>query len=220
MPQLTNDAFRDEKNKGENRPVMLYEVYVPGSTIYLAEYDQDVVYPTTGGQTYLNSPIRHEGIATNRSGEIDAIKIHASNVSREMGALLLQNNGLKGVKVTLKLVFADLLDDADANLSWTYYIDASEITENEANFIATSKLDFYEVELPARRFMRDHCPWQYKKEGCWLKSGGVWVAPSGFTNEAAQCDKTRKGPAGCEFHNNQLRFGGFPAIPSTGIYVI
>jgi len=196
---------------------MLYEIEVDVSTtVYYAEYDQQVIF---GGIPYLPFPLSHELISTNAMGEVDAVKVRLSNVSREMGALLIQNNGLKGKKVTMKMVFSDHLDDASAYISDTFYIDASEITEQEASFLLTSKLDLYEVQIPGRIFERDHCQWQYKKEGCWRWSGSAWIAPSGFINESTQCDKTLGGPTGCRYHLNQLRFGGFPGIPSRGLFV-
>ncbi len=219
MPQEITSAFRDEKNKGSNRPIMLYEFYFPVVTLYYAGYDVDVPYPT-GGQVYTRFPIKHEGISTNLQGDIDAIKVTVSNISRLLGSLILSNDGLRGVKVVMKLVFADLLSDANANITDTFYIDASEITENTVTLILTSKLDLYQVELPGRLFMRDACPWEFKKEGCYLWTGGVWTAPVGFVHADVQCDKTRRGPEGCEYHSNAQRFGGFPAIPSKGIYIV
>ena len=221
MPQEVNNAFRDEKNKESNRPIMLYEFYFPAVTLYYAGYDVDVYYPT-GGQKYTKFSIKHEGIATNLQGDINAVKVVVSNISRILGSLILSNNGLRGVKVVMKLVFADLLSDANANIADTFYIDSSEITENTVTFILTSKLDLFQVELPGRLFMRDACSWEFKKEGCWLWAGGVWTAPTSpvFLHADVQCDKTRRGPEGCEYHSNQLRFGAFPAIPQKGIYVV
>jgi len=218
MPYPINQTFRDEKNKEENQPIMLYEIEVDESNVLkYAEYDIEVNY---GGNTYIPFPIKHEIISSNLAGEIDAVKVNVTNISREIGALLIQNNGLKGKKVIMKLVFADHLDDPDANISDTFYIDAYELNENAATFLLTSKLDILEVQIPGRIFVRDYCQWQYKKEGCWLWNGSAWEAPTGFTNEATQCDKTLKGSSGCEFHNNKLRFGGFPGIPSRSLFYV
>ena len=218
MPYPINATFRDEKNKKENAPIMLYEIEVtPSNILYLAEYDQDVIY---GGETYLKFPLTHEMVSMNIMGEIDAIKLKTSNVSREIGALLIANDGLRGKRVTLKLVFADQLSDASANITDTFYIDGSSINEGAAEFLLTSKLDIYDVELPGRMFERNYCQWTFKQEGCWLWSGSDWVAPSGFANGGVDCDKTRAGTVGCKYHVNGRRFGGFPAIPSRGFYVV
>ena len=223
MPYPIDQTFRDEKNKQENRPIMLYVVNVNGTpTLKFAEYDVDVEYPTGSGLNYLKAPISHEGISTNATGEIDAVKVKVSNVSREIWATVMAYNGLRGEKVTIRLVFADHLDDADAHRDWVYYIDAPSYDEEkeEAAFLLTSKMDLYEVQLPGRIFERNHCQWVYKKEGCWRWNGSTWEARMGFTNEATECDHTRNRPAGCKFHTNGLWFGGFPAIPARGIYVV
>lgn len=197
---------------------MLYEIETsPSNIIYIAEYDQDVVY---GGNTYLRFPITHEAISTNMLGEIDAIKVRAANVNREMGALLIAHEGLRGKKVTLKMVFADRLDDPNANIEDVFYIDGAFINQEVVEVILTTKLDLYDIQIPGRLFDRDHCQWTYKQEGCWIWSGGAWTAPGGFANEATDCDKTRAGGKGCKFHMNSLRFGGFPSIPSRGLYVV
>jgi len=221
MPQITDTNFVVEKNQQENVPIMLYEVTIDDThELDIAEWDVNVVYPTSGGKTYLPFPITHESIPMNISGEIDACKVTVGNANQIIGGYLLANDGLRGNKVVMKLVFADLLADADAHLDNEFYIDGVIISETQAVFTLTSKLDLMQVQIPLRSFIRDFCPWPYKQDGCWLLSGGVYSAPSGFANTAIQCDKTLKGARGCAFHNNMLRFGGWPTMPARRIYVI
>jgi phage-related protein len=40
-----------------------------------------------------------------------------------------------------------------------------------------------------------------------------YVQPSGFTGGGVNCDHTLDGASGCEWHNNEVRFGGFFSIP-------
>ena len=220
MPETINAAFRDEKNKLENTPIMLYEVMLNDASILrLAEWDQTIEYPTGSGYNYLAAPISHEGLGLNAMGEIDAVKVKLLNINREIGAIIISNDGLRGNKVTMKIVFYNLLSDAAANIPADFWIDFPEITENEAVFTLTSKLDLFQVMCPNRIMERDHCPWVYKKEGCWVLSGGSYVARSNFINETIECDHTRKGDTGCRFHHSAgaLPFGGFPGIPMRGI---
>ncbi len=118
------------------------------------------------------------------------------------------------------LVFADLLDDPSANISDVFYVDSSVPGEIDGEFILSTKVDVFDVECPLQIVQRDWCENEYKKEGCWLWSGSAWIAPSGFTNEATECDHTRTGIAGCKFHTNSLRFGAAPALPSRELYAI
>lgn len=222
MPETIVGNYITEKNKPSNSPIMLYEVTIPNpaSILYLCEWDTNIVYPTSGGNTYLPFPLTHEGIGTNALGEIDTVKVKLSAVDRIIISTLAANNGLIGSKVVMKLVFYDQLADASANIASTFYIDSVETTEQEAVFNLTSKLDLYQVQIPARMFERDHCQWFFKQEGCWLWSGGAWTAPVGFVNGGVECDHTMTGPVGCKYHVNSSRFGGFPAIPMRGLYVI
>jgi lambda family phage minor tail protein L len=224
MPETINATFTGEKNKLENRPITLYEIEVGGaSTLWLAEYDATVEYPSGSGTNYIPAPITHEGISINAMGEIDAVKMKVSNVNRQIWAVVMAHNGLRGEKVTMRLVFADHLDDAAAHKDAVYYVDAPDYDESkeEATFLLTSRLDLYEVKTPGRIMQRDECGWTYKKEGCWLYSGGTYAARANFANEAAECDQTRDGAAGCRFHHpsGPLPFGGFPGIPLRGVYL-
>lgn len=221
MPYDINGPFTTEKNKKENSPIWLYTLFVPeASNIYLAEYDTDLVYPTTGGHTYLKFPLKHEGIGKNILGETDAVKVFFSNVSREMAAVLLSKGGLVDYRVDITLVFANLLDDADANKSDTFWVDNSNISEGTSVFVLTTRLDLYQMKLPGRVMHRNRCGWTFKQEGCWVYSGGVLVAPAGFVHGDVSCDHTVSGANGCDYHVNTLRFGGAPGIPHKSFYII
>ncbi len=221
MPETVPQSFITEKNKASNSPIMLYEVTIPSpaSTLRLCEWDTIVHYPTSGGYDYTPFPLSHEGVGVNALGEIDSVRVKLSSVDRTIITTLIANNGLIGCKVVMKLVFADQLADASANISATYYIDSVESDENNAVFNLTSKLDLYEVKLPGRMFERDRCQWKFMDEGCWTWNGAIYVAPGGFLHADVDCDHTRKGLVGCSYHVNSSRFGGFPAIPMRRIYV-
>lgn len=227
MPEVINGNFTTDKNLSENTPIMLYEIQLnDGAWLYLCEWSTAVVYPTSGGQTYLPFPLGHEGVSTNAMGEIDAIKVHLSAVDRSIISVLETNNGLLGNQVNMKLVFADMLADPSANIEMTLYIDSVETTEMEAAFVLTTKLDLWEVKLPSRMMMRNSCPWKYMQDGCWINNGdGTYTPRAAFTNQAVSCDKTIDGPFGCQFHTNQnsdtsFRFGAFPGIPMVSVFMI
>ena len=221
-PELIPQSFITEKNKAANSPIMLYEVTIPSpaSTLRLCEWDTIIHYPTSGGYDYNPFPLSHEGIGCNSLGEIDSVKVKLSAVDRTIISTLAANNGLIGCKVAMKLIFLDQLADATANISSTFYIDSVETSEQEAVFNLTSKLDLYQVQIPGRMFERDHCQWLFKSEGCYLGDAGTYTPPSGFLHSDVECDHTRIGTVGCKYHVNTSRFGGFPAIPMRGLYVV
>jgi len=222
MPRDINDTFTTEKNRQENTPIWCYHIYVPEATdIYLTEWDTDIVYPTVGGHTYLKFPLKHEGISKNILGETDSVKVTMSNVDRSIGAILLSKGGLVDYKVDITLVFENLLDDADANITETFWIETSNISETVSVFILTTRLDLYQLKLPGRVQHRDCCGWTFKKEGCYLTtSPGVYAAPAGFLNAGVECDHTVNGSTGCVYHANSGRFGSYPGIPHRAFFIV
>lgn len=218
MPAEITDEFTEQKNLQENTPIMLYAITIPGVEVVRAtEWETDVVY---NGNTYLALPLKHEGISRNILGEIDAVKVTWSNINRQIGALLLNYNGLRGYQVDMILIFKDTLDDADANITETFWIDSSSITDTVATFTLTTRLDLYQAKIPCRMMNRDFCSWTFKQRGCYKTVAGAYVMPDGFLHTDVECDHTIDGARGCVYHNNKRRIGAFPGIPQKSIWVI
>lgn len=190
-----------EKNKSENAPIFLYEVvdYNGADSLFFAEHTADVTFD---GNTYVKTPIAHEYIGENVSGQIDVIKVSIANVSRLIGAYLLTNE-FRGKKIIVRIVFDGLLDDTDAVIEDTYYIDTYTVTEDAVEFTCSSKFDVLDLQLPARTALRNYCSWKFKSAQC------------GYDSTGTICNKTL---AQCRAYANQERFGGFPSIPSDRIY--
>lgn len=207
MPKEINANFQQEKNKSENQPIFLYEINFqlpennPLNWLYFAEHDTDILYQ---GKTYLKFPLTHEYISENAQGQIDSVRVRIANVSREIQYYLESYNALRGRKVIIKTVWQNLLNDPDAYIEDVYYIDSVISNENNAEFSLTSKFDVLQVELPTRRFSRNHCAWIFKSQEC------------GYTGLATECNKTLQR---CRELQNQIRYGAFPSIPSRPVYV-
>ncbi|NCC60059.1 MAG: DUF2163 domain-containing protein [Verrucomicrobiae bacterium] len=202
MIELT-DAFILEKNKLENKPIYLYEVEDfdgLGNSLLFAAYDQDISF---NGKTYIRFPISHDGAGENTSGEIDAIVVKVANVSQFIQAKLEAYN-LRGKKVIITMVFANLLSESLNKLEQIYYIDSYSSGMDVAEFSCTSKFDLMKLELPARKYWRNFCAWKFKSAEC------------AYSGDQTTCNKTFQR---CKALSNQVRFGGFPSIPSRHIYV-
>lgn len=198
-----SSSFIAEKNKLQNRPIFLYTIYDyngVGGNLYFASYDADVVFD---GVTYLKFPITHDQISENTTAEIDQVKIRVSNVSREIQQYL-ESYDLRGKKVSIKQVFANLLADTTCYLEDIYYLDSYSADASAAEFVCTSKFDVMQLQLPARKFWRNYCQWKFKGTECAYAGGET------------SCNKTF---ARCEELNNKARFGGFPSIPSHRIFI-
>ena len=200
MRTLDSD-FVLEKNKQENKPIFLYTIYdYDGSTdLFLTNYNENVTFDS---QEYTAFPIIHEFTSENTQGQVDSVRLTLGNVSRLMQAHL-EANDFRGVKVEIKQVFADVLEDADAYIKHVYYVDSYTADQLSVEFILTSKFDVLEVELPARKFSRNTCSWKFKSTEC------------GYAGAETECNKTL---ARCRVLENSSRFGAFPSVPSRQIY--
>ena len=198
-----NATFKQEKNKEGNKPIFLYTVYDyngAGSNLYFAEYDTDIVFD---GITYQRFPITHEPIGENTQGEINTLRVIISNISRLIQAYLEQYD-FRGKKVSIKLVWANQLADTDAYIEDAGYIDSYTADQENVSFLISSKFDVLGVELPLRRYSRNYCSWEFKSTEC------------GYSGSETSCDKTLQR---CKALGNQVRYGGFPAVPTRRIYV-
>lgn len=201
---LTIDStFKSEKNKSENQPIFLYTLheYDGSNNLALAEYESNVTYDSI---VYTAFNIRHDQVADNSSSQIDTLKVTVANVNRVFQAYL-ETYDLRGKKVTITLVWANQLADTDAHVDFVYYIDSYTATEETVEFNLTSRLDILDAKLPYGKFSRNFCRWKFKSTEC------------GYAGAQTTCDKTK---ATCrDTMSNVLRFGGFPSVPTTRIYV-
>ncbi len=194
--RTVTSTFTAEKNKPSNQPIKLYtlENYDGlGTNLRFAAYDTDITY---GGLLYTRNAIKYDIITENNQGAIDTVRVSVANVSRMIQSYLEQYD-LRGRKVTIKTVWANQLADATAFIEDTFYIDSYVANEQAAVFILTSKFDVLSIELPLRRFSRNHCGWRFKGTEC------------GYVGPETSCNKTTQR---CKELANYKRFGGFPSI--------
>ena len=203
MPRNVDPTFKQEKSKQENRPVFLYTIenYDGSSDLHFAGYDEDIIYNSV---TYTRFPITHEFVGENNQGQIDQVKVRLSNVSRLIQGYL-EEYDFRGKKVIIRMVWRDQLSDPDAYMDDVFYIDSYTADQNNVEFTLTSKFDVLGVDLPARRYSRNHCTWKFKSAQC------------GYSGGETECNKTQQR---CKELENYQRFGAFPSVPSRRIYIM
>lgn len=197
-----DSTFKSEKNKPSNQPIYLYSIedYNGSVDLNLAEWDTDITYD---GVTYTKFPIKHDEIGENSQGEIDNFRVTVSNVNRIIQAYL-EGYDLRGKKVTITLVWANQLNDTDANIKFIYYIDNYTATQDTVEFVLSSKYDIIDLTLPNGIYNRNYCRWKFKSTEC------------GYTGAQTTCDKRK---ATCKTTmSNIARFGGFPSVPTGRLY--
>lgn len=203
MPRDIDPTFKQEKAKQENRPIYLYiiENYDGSNDLYLASYDEDVVYDSV---TYIRFPIMHEFTGENNQGRIDQVKVRLANVSRLI-QLYLEQYDFRGKKVIIRTVWANQLADPDAHIDDIFYIDNYTADQTNVEFTLTGKFDVLGMDLPARRYARNYCSWKFKSSEC------------GYVGAETECNKTQQR---CKQLNNYQRFGAFPSVPTRRIYIM
>ena len=193
-------SFIEEKHAASNQPIYLYTIYdYDGSTdLNFAAYDSDVVFD---GVTYTKFPVTHEFIGQNTRGEIDTVEVRVGNASRFIQAYL-ETYSFRGLKVRIRLVWANKLLETDAYLDDIFYIDSYLADASDVVFSLSSRFDVLSIELPGRRYFRNHCQWVFKSTEC------------GYIGAESVCNKTK---VRCKVLDNFLRFGGFPSIPQRAV---
>lgn len=191
-------TFTTEKNSlTPSQVIHLYEIeYSSGGNLYwkyFTNYDSDIVFPASGGQTYQKCPVSHSALSSNRDGQVDQVTISVANVDRVIGSYMEECGGFRGRKINVKTVFADLLDDEDAYIQEKCLIDSGSVGEDTCQLMCTSRMDVMNVVIPRNRFL-NMCRWQFKSTECGY-SGGELLCNKTFTR--------------CRELDNQERYGGF-----------
>lgn len=201
-----NVVFQTEITKKENKPILLYTIEdYDGSSnnLNFAQYDADVVFD---GVTYSKFPVKHNSVSENIKGVVDTLSITLGNANRVIQAYLEAYNGLKRKKVLIKTVFANQLSSSDAYIEDVFYISSVESNSTSVTFNLTSRLDIMDATIPRSIYYRDHCRWlRFKGTEC------------GYAGAETTCNRTK---AQCKAYGNYLRFGGFPSIPQSKIYIM
>lgn len=212
MPLNTNDAFKEKSRAAAKQPIFLYTIYDyigTSENLRFAAYDVDVIFD---GETYLKFPITHDRITENTKGEVDSTTVQLSNVLRLI-EYYLQNYDLRGKKVSIKLVYADALDDPDCFIEFSNYIDSYVSNVRDVIFTLMSKFDILNLSLPSVLWLRDFCQWEFACPAVRALGRGLECA---YAGAETSCNRTWQR---CKELGNSRRFLGARGIPGRRGYV-
>lgn len=164
-------------------------------TLRIVNYDTDL---TIDGELFTK--IGFDLNLKDDAGELQNIQLTIQDQAGLIRPYLQTYRGAVGSSATMMVVTVDPDDN-------TTLVDFSEIFE----IISVSAPDYaITIELgaenpltrafPARVQFRDRCPFRYKSRRC------------GYSGSMPSCDLTLTGANGCRAHDNEKRFGGYPAI--------
>lgn len=205
MAKAIDAIFTAEKNKQANQPIILFTLfaYDGANDLNLVDAHDNVDFD---GVTYSAFPIKFETIPENSQGEVDAIKIKVANVSRVFESYL-QTYDLREKKVRVRIVWANQLDETGTYLDYVFYIEHYSSNANSVELVCTTKTDVVDYVLPTGLYLRTHCRYKNFKD----------PQTCGYAGAEDQCNRTFQR---CRVLNNQIRFGGFPSIPTRRIYIV
>jgi lambda family phage minor tail protein L len=193
-----NADFITEKNLQENEPIFLYSIINfdgASNDLNYTSWDENVTYDSV---LYTAYAITHETIGQNESGEIQTISLSIGNVNRTIQAYL-ELYELRGIEIKIKRIFLDKVADTLAFYEDSYYVESYTANEMQVEFILTTKFTLNNSVIPKRPMSRNFCSWRFKGTEC------------AYAGVDATCNKTLKD---CISKSNNLRFGGFPSIPT------
>jgi len=165
MSKAVSLAAAAEAAEGENQPLYLVEIELDSGTDYYTNNNEDVVFPTSGGNTYATWGFAFDRIRSTLTGEIDRVSFAFDNSDLTLSGYLATED-FQGRTITLKRVFSNLLADSDdATTLFSGEIGPIQITDGEFSFIATSPLLKLELQVP-RRLFQQNCQWAFDSTEC------------------------------------------------------
>jgi lambda family phage minor tail protein L len=200
----TTPTFAQELNKPTNQPIFLYTLfaYDGSSDLNLAGDKTNVTFD---GVEYTAFPISHDVVSENSQGEINAVKLVVSNISRLIQGYL-ETYDLRDKKVRIRLVWRNRLAYPLDKIDFEYYIDSWSSDKDSVVFLLLPRISALGLKIPARIYSRNYCQWKnFKGTEC------------GYAGAETTCNRTKQR---CKELGNYKRFGGFPSIPTKQLQVV
>jgi phage-related protein len=196
------------KNAAESDDVFIWLLEVTltdpmlGDTVLrFARATENVV---VGGDTYSPFPFTVGEHTEDLTGELRELTVGILDMTGEVTEFL-KTNDVDGAKVVMSVAFYD---------GSTYAISTSDTfsvvgyaTNYERITLQLGGRNYIEAPFPNRPLDRHRCGFEYRGTLC-----GYVNDDDGSIRET--CDFSLNGPNGCKAHNNEIRFGGFPSLPT------
>ena len=139
-------------------------------------------------------------------GSLPRWKAKVSNVSKAMGALADQFQGLVGGHVDVYIVQASRLK-REPDLELSFDIIGCTIESQWVSFDLGAD-SFFRIQVGRHLYTADTCWKRYKGPDC------------KYVGDMPTCSFQLNGNSGCRAHNNALNFGGYPGIDSNGLRIV
>jgi len=178
----------------------------------------DVAYK---GITYTAVPLETKGFELKSTGQLERPSLTFANIALTLTGLANTYEDLVGAKVTRIRTLSTYLDgapNADPEAFWgpdSYVVEfKAEENRNTITFQLAVPFDLEGRSLPARRMLRESCPWVYRDSvGCGY-TGTNYFNENDEAISQANLDVCGKRLSSCKkrYGNGDLPFGGFPGL--------
>jgi len=166
MRELSID-INAEKDKAANRPLDLYRLYLPHTTLYLASSMEDIEFfdEDDNPQTYSGYDISRGDIQTDISLSNQEVSVNIGNIDLDFSTLL-RTTEIRNAVVEILKVFRGHLDSAAHGIKmFTGRIDGVSLDQETLAITVVGRIDLVERQLPARKYTI-FCPWEFGDEIC------------------------------------------------------
>jgi phage-related protein len=139
---------------------------------------------------------------------------------------LLLDNPLSNASTDQSLFVVNQEYDPEAYIKDVFKVtELAALNETFAEFVLTSWLQYFKLQLPKRKFYKNTCQWEYRGSECQYPGPNGGAIPGTFpilnantnpitaTNEigvSAEEDECAKSYEACKVRNNTIHFGAFP----------
>jgi len=213
----------EEKNSISSELPWLIAIQIH-TNIDLEGYDkivadsQDFIWENANGDEmkFLMFPFNIGGIALTSSGKFPDVTLNIFNTAF-IAKKMEENRCFLGTPITLYFVNVRACSEYNTDnypLKFNFVINDAKI----GNYISLTigSPNYLTRNLPAKKYYRDFCPFEYRQEFCWMKDYNP-------TNDVdLKCDKTF---TNCERLKKRyapnirgVRYGGFPMLSKGNVY--
>ncbi len=192
-----------EKNKlaTPNPWLITLDVAFPnGSTLYLVRNTEDIVFQA---RAYQKFPFEIDATRESAQGDIPAVQLRVSNVTRIVQGYIEQQDGAEGTTVLVRLINAAYLSEDYSELEVMFDVVESVCDIKWVNF-SLGAPNPLRADFPSDRYLASHCRYvRYFKD-----------AECGYSGPSEICTGTLDY---CRQLGNSKRYGGFAGLAGGGV---
>ena len=210
MPVILNQTVVADKNAlhGGSPFLLLLEITVPGvdDALRVALNTEDLVWR---GEMWRAITFELDEISQGGAGEVPQVELRVANPDRvfepyvDMYDAWVKKYGYSPITVHIIVVNGADMDSGQAVVDHEYELISPQSTDAWIKFTLGASNPF-DALFPLDRILKGHCRFRFRDRRC------------NYRGAITSCNHTL---SDCRKRGNSARFGGFPGIGRTGVYL-